>query len=118
MPSSTELVDGVVPPLDLIVSNPPYISPLLAPTLLPEVLKHEPTNALFSDDNGFAIVKQLLQQAVQRLKPSGYLLLEVGSGMASTIAQWQLTQTYFEVCRILQDYAGHERFLTLRRCTD
>lgn len=103
---------------NVIVSNPPYISPLLAPTLLPEVLKYEPTTALFSDDNGFALVRKLLQQAVGRLTPAGYLLLEVGSGMAGTIANWQLTQTYFDVCRVWQDYAGHERFLTLRRKDD
>lgn len=107
-----------LPQFHLIVSNPPYISPLLAPTLLPEVLKHEPTTALFSDDNGFALVRKLLQQAVRCLTPSGYLLLEVGSGMAATIANWQFTQTYFDVCRVWQDYAGHERFLTLRRKDD
>ena len=101
--------------LDLILSNPPYINPILAPTLAPEVLKHEPAGALFSGDCGFEVVRKLIVQASIALKPDGFLLIEVGSGMAKTVADWAVTQASFTVLSVWSDDAGHERFLTLQR---
>jgi release factor glutamine methyltransferase len=99
---------------DLIISNPPYISPILAPTLSAEVLHHEPASALFAADDGFEMIRRLIQQAAMALKPDGFLLIEVGSGMAKTVAGWVLVQSHFTVLSVWHDYAGHERFLTLQ----
>ncbi|MCS6267873.1 MAG: peptide chain release factor N(5)-glutamine methyltransferase [Vampirovibrio sp.] len=101
--------------LDLIISNPPYISPALAITLSAEVLHHEPASALFAENEGFEVVERLIEQAVVALNPDGFLLMEVGSGMAKTVAGWKLTQSNFAVLSVWSDYSGHERFLTLQR---
>jgi release factor glutamine methyltransferase len=55
---------------DLIVSNPPYVSPDDAPQLPREVLEHEPAEALFSPGEGLAITRRLIVQAAQLLVPS------------------------------------------------
>jgi release factor glutamine methyltransferase len=99
---------------DLIISNPPYISSALASTLAEEVRNHEPASALFAEDEGFKVVERLIKQAVGALKPDGFLLIEVGSGMAKTLAEWEFVQSHFTVLSVWSDYAGHERFLTLQ----
>ncbi len=55
---------------DLVVSNPPYVSPDEAPQLPREVREHEPAEALFSPDEGLAISRRLIDQASQLLVPS------------------------------------------------
>lgn len=62
---------------DVIVSNPPYEPDALRKTL-PEEFKHEPDNALFSGEDGMDVIRKLLKQAAEKLKPSGLLLIEVG----------------------------------------
>lgn len=62
---------------DIIVSNPPYEPDSLRETL-PEEFKHEPDNALFSGEDGMDVIRKLLKQAAEKLKPSGLLLIEVG----------------------------------------
>lgn len=62
---------------DVIVSNPPYEPDSLRETL-PEEFKHEPDNALFSGADGMDVIRKLLEQAAEKLKPSGLLLIEVG----------------------------------------
>lgn len=62
---------------DLIISNPPYIGEDELDGLDESVKKFEPHLALFADDDGFAIYKQLIEQSKHWLKPGGYLVLEI-----------------------------------------
>ncbi len=66
-------------PFDLIVSNPPYIPLSDAGELHAQVRDHEPHLALFGGEDGLDIIRLLLPQALQRLKPGGWLLLETAS---------------------------------------
>jgi len=70
---------------DLIVSNPPYISPDDASQLPREVLEHEPAAALFSPDEGLAVTRRLIEQAAQVLAPNGCLVLELGYQMSGRV---------------------------------
>ena len=70
---------------DLIVSNPPYVSPDEAPQLPREVLEHEPAEALFSPGEGLAITRRLIEQAAQVLHSGGWLVLELGYQMSSRV---------------------------------
>jgi len=107
--------DKLISSFDLIISNPPYISPALASSLTEEVRNHEPASALFAEDEGFEMIRRLIEQAVGVLNPNGFLLIEVGSGMPKTVAEWEFVQSHFTVLSVWSDYAGHERFLTLQR---
>lgn len=62
---------------DVIVSNPPYEPEEIRETL-PAEFRHEPDNALFSGADGMDVIRKLLEQAAEKLKPSGVLLIEVG----------------------------------------
>jgi ribosomal protein L3 glutamine methyltransferase len=72
-------VFDAVPPAryDLIVSNPPY-EPSKRVDRLPAEFKREPRLALDGGADGLAIIRKLLRQARDRLKPRGAVLIEVG----------------------------------------
>ncbi len=59
---------------DAIIANLPYVSAAW-PGQSPE-LKNEPAEALYADDDGLLLIKQLIKQAPTRLHVGGVLLLE------------------------------------------
>lgn len=65
------------PEFDLIISNPPYVPNTKRSTLPPEFCR-EPPLALFAEDAGIAIVRRILAQAAEFLKPDGVLAIEIG----------------------------------------
>lgn len=62
---------------DLIVSNPPYVSPAELQSLPPEY-HHEPPLGLVSGDDGMSLVIGILKDAPDHLAEAGVLVLEVG----------------------------------------
>ncbi len=65
--------------LDLLVSNPPYISSSVLPSLQKEVL-HEPRTALDGGPDGLDCYRMLLAWCPKRVKKGGRVLFEVGDG--------------------------------------
>lgn len=78
-------LDGEAP-LDLLVSNPPYIAVGEAEGLQPEVGRYEPALALYSGPQGLDMLRALLAGAPERLKPGAWLALECGAGQAAALA--------------------------------
>ena len=72
---------------DLIVSNPPYVGSDEMATL-PAEYHHEPSSALEADDNGLALVKQILLHAAEFLSPQGLLFVEVGNSDYAVMEKW------------------------------
>jgi ribosomal protein L3 glutamine methyltransferase len=62
---------------DLILSNPPYV-PARELRGLPAEFRHEPVMALDGGRDGLEIIRKLLRQARDRLRPHGLVVLEVG----------------------------------------
>jgi ribosomal protein L3 glutamine methyltransferase len=62
---------------DLIVSNPPYVT-ARSMNRLPREYRHEPARALAAGDDGLDLVRRILAQARQHLKPGGLLVCEIG----------------------------------------
>ncbi len=117
---------------DLVVSNPPYVSPDEAPQLPREVLEHEPAEALFSPGEGLAITRRLIDQAAQVLAadgpalrsplvPSGaegkgvggWLVLELGYQMSSRVQS--LLGAGWGNVEITPDLRGIPRVLSAQR---
>ncbi len=71
---------GLRGPVDLVVSNPPYVTREERDSLAPEVRDHEPELALFApagDPDHW--VRRLVQSAQEALRPGGVLLVELGA---------------------------------------
>jgi ribosomal protein L3 glutamine methyltransferase len=62
---------------DLIISNPPYVTDE-AMAALPEEYRREPALALGAGEDGLDVVRRILAEAAQHLKPGGLLAVEVG----------------------------------------
>ena len=63
--------------LDVIVSNPPYVSPL-DPHAQSQELCHEPHTALYADKTGLDNLQQIIEGAGRYLKFDGWLAVEHG----------------------------------------
>ena len=79
------LVPPGLPPLDLIVTNPPYVPERDRESLSPDVRDFEPALALFAGEDGLDVIRALLPQARTALKPGGVLVMEIGAGQAGTV---------------------------------
>lgn len=64
---------------DFIFANPPYISRTKIEAVQKSVLDHEPSGALFAEDDGLFYIKKLLTKAPQFLAPNGKLFTEFDS---------------------------------------
>jgi release factor glutamine methyltransferase len=70
-------------PLDMIVSNPPYVRERDRASLAPDVRDFEPAQALFAGDDGLDVLRALVQAAAGALRPGGWLVTEMGDGQAA-----------------------------------
>ena len=101
-------------PVDLIVSNPPYVPTGECAHLPTSIRMHEPWLALDGGADGFDVVRQILSQAPAVLRPGGALLIEIGDrqGEAAT----RLARTFFPraAIRVHPDLAGRDRVLEVQ----
>lgn len=101
------------PPFDLIVSNPPYVTPEEAADLPREVRDFEPALALFTPrGDPMHWVRRILDEAIGLLAPGGTLLVELGAGRSE--AALRLAGERGLEARTLRDLAGIERILEVR----
>ncbi len=71
-----DLLEPVPEPVDLILANLPYIPTERIPNLAPEV-RQEPHLALDGGPEGLDLIMRLLEQAPDKLKEHGIILLEL-----------------------------------------
>lgn len=67
-------------PVDLLVSNPPYVARADIATLQPEVRDFDPRRALDGGPDGLEGYRAIASQARRLLAPAGVLVLELGFG--------------------------------------
>ena len=101
-------------PVDLIVSNPPYVADGAASTLPPEVVDHEPHRALFGGDDGLDVIRALLDQAPARLADGGRLIVEFGFGQSDRMIELS-ERAGWSILRVRDDLQGIPRTIVLTR---
>lgn len=75
-----------MPQLDLIVTNPPYLTAQDMRELQPEVT-HEPETALFGGDDGLDYYRRMVPLWGAKLNPSGMLAAEIGMGQHGDVTR-------------------------------
>lgn len=95
---------------DIIVSNPPYVAESEKVDMEPNVLNHEPHEALFvSDSNPLIFYKRIATLASKALVPGGRLYFEINPIFASGI-EHLFSDLKFREVRIIKDVHGKNRF--------
>lgn len=100
---------------DIIVSNPPYVADSEKSMMDPQVIAHEPHVALFADEEGTAVLRRILEQAVDYLKPGGWVLLEFSPMIASRVAKIAEQLGQYQQISIGKDLAKHDRYLLAQK---
>ncbi len=125
--------------LDLLASNPPYVSREEYETLSPEVRDFEPVTALvpgFVDDDrdreahvhadpvggipnadgrqGLEHLLAVAAEAAEALRPGGLLLMEHGWTQSGPL-RLSLKSHIWENVTVIKDLAGHDRLILARR---
>lgn len=99
---------------DIIVSNPPYISPVEKPSLQPEVVLHEPHQALFAEDEkGISFYEKLAVQSKERLEEGGYLAVEIGICQSEDVTG-VFKKAGFKEIRVVKDYNQIDRVIVAK----
>ena len=97
-------------PVDLVVSNPPYVCGCEQATMESNVLDWEPENALFvPDDDPLLFYRQILKLAKNRLSPDGQVWFEINERMGEEMLQL-CRDMGFADAEILLDFAEKPRF--------
>ena len=99
-------------PLDLLVSNPPYVPDAEAATLARE-LAHEPRLALFTSDP-LRFYRALVQHAGQMLRPGGFLLCETHADFGTDVRRL-MAEAGLDHATLEPDLAGRPRIAWAQR---
>jgi release factor glutamine methyltransferase len=89
--------------VDVVVSNPPYVTPEEYASL-PEDVRAEPYEALVG---GTDLHGRLAEEAPSWLRPGGWLVVEIGAAQGEEIRD--LLGRRFEAVEVLTDLAGRDR---------
>lgn len=105
-------LDGLV---DLVLCNPPYVPP--GGELPPEVVDHDPPQAVFAADGGLAVIRQVIATAARLLKPGGGVAIEHDDTHGSAVPSLVGARKVLTDVRDHPDLAGRPRFVTARRAS-
>eukprot|EP00658_Telonema_sp_P-2_P016799 TRINITY_DN16501_c0_g1_i1.p1 TRINITY_DN16501_c0_g1~~TRINITY_DN16501_c0_g1_i1.p1 ORF type:complete len:227 (-),score=60.19 TRINITY_DN16501_c0_g1_i1:131-811(-) len=99
---------------EVVLCNPPYLSSTSHIQLAAHTKKHEPELALFAEDSGMQVYKQLYSAWIKHspLSQGGCLILEVASGKARQVRDiWCQCPDVLELVHVQLDRFGMERAL-------
>ena len=111
----TRGLDGLPGPYDLIVSNPPYVPEPEMASLAPEVSRYEPATALCGGPDGLDPARELVPAAVARLRPGGWLVMEIGAGQDAAVTEVVTRQPELTLVEIRKDLQGIPRTVVVQR---
>ncbi len=109
----SDLLDDVPDEFDAVLSNPPYVAESERRTLAPEILRHEPEEALFAGDDGLDTIRRLIAQLAER-DHIRLAALEVGAGQADPVCEL-VRAAGFPAVRTERDLAGIKRVVVAER---
>ena len=106
-----DMLEPLPKPVDIIIANLPYVCEPDIPRTGP--LSFEPRLALNGGIDGLNGVRNLCQQAGDKLKQDGYILVEIGQGQVKPVTDF-LKQLFPSTrIEITSDLAGIERVVAL-----
>lgn len=112
---ASDLLSSLPGPWDLIVSNPPYLTPAETAERTGPLGWREPALALDGGGaDGLDLIRILVSQASQALAPGGWLLIEAADAQTETLEVLYRGADLVEF-RVWRDLAGQRRVSGARR---
>lgn len=108
-----DLLDGVPDEFEAVLANLPYVAERDRATLAPEILRHEPPDALFAGEDGLDAIRALIAQLAGR-RGESFVALEVGAGQGPDVTA-RLRAAGFAKVECMHDLAGMERVVRAER---
>jgi release factor glutamine methyltransferase len=97
--------------LDIVVSNPPYVTQNEKVGMQKHVLDFEPHLALFvANETPFVFYNRIMEQSQRKLKKGGWLYFEINELFGAEMLLLMQEQ-HFEQVELLQDMQGKKRML-------
>lgn len=102
-------------PIDIIVSNPPYVRNLEKAEIKPNVLEFEPHLALFVDDNdALLFYRKVAQLAQKNLSENGKLFFEINQYLGKETVEL-LENLGFRNVELKKDIYGNDRMISCEK---
>ena len=105
------MLDPLPEPVDLLIANLPYVKESELAQM--SSAKFEPLLALDGGSDGMERIRQLCHQVDGKLRPSGYLLLEIGQGQRSAVITFLHTLFPHSEIEVVPDLSGIDRVVSL-----
>ncbi len=109
----SDLMDEIPDEYDAVLTNPPYVAESARAMLAPEILRHEPEDALFAGPDGLRTIRRLIAQLAERDRIR-LAALEVGAGQAEAVCEL-VSAAGFLAVRNERDLAGIKRVVVAER---
>src|SRR6266568_3176992 len=106
--------EGYLHSFDFVVSNPPYVGRDELDSVQREVREFEPRLAWGGHEQGDEIYRRLLPQALQVLRPGGFVVVEIGYNMAERVSR--LFGEGWSELEVRPDLAGIPRVVSAKKC--
>lgn len=104
-----DLLTPLPEPVDLLLANLPYVAERAADLLPPDVRRYEPGLALFAGPAGLDLLRRLLAEVPNHVRPGAVLVLELGYDQGGAVAEMARAALPGARVRIVADYAGLDR---------
>ena len=99
--------------LDVIVSNPPYISSEEYAQLSAEVVKYDPKISLTLGGDGLEAYREILSQALEKLSKNGHIFLEIGYTQANAVGHL-FREAGFQQIKVHKDLGSRDRVISAK----
>jgi len=101
-------------PVDLVISNPPYIPQNEFYSLMKEVREYEPSLALTDGEEGLTFYYFFAKLGKFIIKPNGHMILEVGIGEHPKKVKSIFDEYGHYSLEIIKDYNGADRVMVIQ----
>lgn len=110
-----ELQQKLLPAVDLVVSNPPYIPLSQMSTMRPNVVNHEPHRALFVPENdALVFYRALAAFGRKRMYQNGVIFMEIHEDLGHQVME-VFQQEGYDMVQIKKDMQGKNRMVKVQR---
>ncbi|MDP3682551.1 MAG: peptide chain release factor N(5)-glutamine methyltransferase [Ignavibacteria bacterium] len=96
--------------LDIIVSNPPYVSQLEFHSLQKEIVVHEPDFAVTDFSDGLTFYREIIESSKKYLNENGKIFFELGAGQSAKVKSLFELHNFSSI-EIRKDYANIDRVI-------